>query len=39
VIRYLLDSSALRRILRDPALRAAWAGVVSAGAVGWPWIC
>jgi predicted nucleic acid-binding protein len=34
VIRYLLDSSALWRILRDPALRAAWAEVVSAGAVG-----
>jgi predicted nucleic acid-binding protein len=34
VIRYLLDSSALWRILRDPALRAAWADVVSVGAVG-----
>jgi predicted nucleic acid-binding protein len=34
VIRYLLDSSALWRILRDPVLRAAWAEVVSAGAVG-----
>jgi predicted nucleic acid-binding protein len=34
VIRYLLDSSALWRILRDAALRAAWAEVVSAGAVG-----
>jgi predicted nucleic acid-binding protein len=34
VIRYLLDSSALWRILRDDALRAAWAEVVSAGAVG-----
>jgi predicted nucleic acid-binding protein len=34
VIRYLLDSSALWRILRDAALRAAWADVVSAGAVG-----
>jgi predicted nucleic acid-binding protein len=34
VIRYLLDSSALWRILRDTALRAAWAEVVSAGAVG-----
>ena len=34
VIRYLLDSSALWRILRDPALRAAWAEVVSAGAIG-----
>jgi predicted nucleic acid-binding protein len=34
VIRYLLDSSALWRILRDPVLRAAWSEVVSAGAVG-----
>jgi predicted nucleic acid-binding protein len=34
VIRYLLGSSALWRILRDPVLRAAWAEVVSAGAVG-----
>jgi predicted nucleic acid-binding protein len=34
VIRYLLDSSALRRILRDATLRAAWAEVVSEGAVG-----
>jgi predicted nucleic acid-binding protein len=34
VIRYLLDSSALWRILRDDSLRAAWADVVSAGAVG-----
>jgi predicted nucleic acid-binding protein len=34
VIRYLLDSSALWRILRDSALRAAWADVISAGAVG-----
>jgi predicted nucleic acid-binding protein len=34
VIRYLLDSSALWRILRDPALRAAWAEAVSAGAIG-----
>jgi predicted nucleic acid-binding protein len=34
VIRYLLDSSALWRILRDAALRAAWAEVISAGAVG-----
>ncbi len=34
MIRYLLDSSALWRILRDPALRAAWAEVVSAGAIG-----
>jgi predicted nucleic acid-binding protein len=34
VIRYLLDSSALWRILRDKELRAAWQDVVSAGAVG-----
>jgi len=34
VIRYLLDSSALWRILRDAALRATWAEVVTAGAVG-----
>ncbi len=34
MIRYLLDSSAPWRILRDPALRAAWAEVVSAGAIG-----
>jgi len=34
VIRYLLDSSALWRILRDATLRAAWAEVVSVGAVG-----
>lgn len=34
VIRYLLDSSALWRILRDAELRAAWTDVVSAGAVG-----
>jgi predicted nucleic acid-binding protein len=34
VIRYLLDSSASWRILRDAALRAAWAEVVTVGAVG-----
>jgi len=34
VIRYLLDSSALWRILRDATLRAAWADVITAGAVG-----
>lgn len=34
MIRYLLDSSALWRILRDTALRSAWAEVISAGAVG-----
>jgi predicted nucleic acid-binding protein len=34
VIRYLLDSSALWRLLRDDALRARWAEVVTAGAIG-----
>jgi predicted nucleic acid-binding protein len=34
VIRYLLDSSALWRILRDSSLRAAWTDVVSVGAIG-----
>jgi len=34
VIRYLLDSSALWRILRDAALRALWAEVVSLGVIG-----
>lgn len=34
MIRYLIDSSALWRVLRDPGLRKAWAEVVSAGAVG-----
>ena len=34
MIRYLLDSSALWRVLRDAELRAAWADVVSVGAVG-----
>jgi predicted nucleic acid-binding protein len=34
VIRYLLDSSALWRILREPALRAAWSEVISVGAAG-----
>jgi predicted nucleic acid-binding protein len=34
VIRYLLDSSALWRILRDSSLRGAWADVVSVGAIG-----
>ncbi|HWG64362.1 MAG TPA: PIN domain-containing protein [Streptosporangiaceae bacterium] len=34
MIRYLLDSSALWRILRDEALRAPWAGVVSLGVIG-----
>ncbi|HET9899444.1 MAG TPA: PIN domain-containing protein [Streptosporangiaceae bacterium] len=34
MIRYLLDCSALWRILRDAELRSAWADVVSAGAAG-----
>jgi len=34
VIRYLLDSSALWRILRDAALRAPWAEVASLGVIG-----
>jgi predicted nucleic acid-binding protein len=34
VIRYLLDSSALWRILRDSALRRAWVDVISIGAIG-----
>jgi hypothetical protein len=34
VIRYLVDSSGLWRILRDKELRAAWQDVVTAGAVG-----
>jgi hypothetical protein len=41
VIRYLLDSSALWRILRDPALRAAFADLYQDVAVpkaAWTWI-
>lgn len=34
VIRYLIDSSALWRILLKPDLRAAWSEVISAGAIG-----
>lgn len=34
MIRYLLDSSALWRILQDAALRAAWAEIISVGVVG-----
>ncbi len=34
MIRYLLDSSALWRILRDDAVREAWSDVLSVGAVG-----
>ena len=34
MIRYLIDSSALWRILREAAIRTAWADVVSIGAIG-----
>ena len=34
MIRYLLESSGLWRILRDSALRSAWAEVITIGAVG-----
>lgn len=34
MIRYLLDSSGLWRILREPDISAAWAEVVSVGAIG-----
>jgi predicted nucleic acid-binding protein len=34
VIRYLIDSSALWRVMRDDALRSAWADLVVSGAVG-----
>jgi len=34
MIRYLLDSSALWRVLRDAALRAPWTEVISLGVVG-----
>lgn len=34
MIRYLLDSSALWRILRDPSVAATWSEAITAGAVG-----
>jgi predicted nucleic acid-binding protein len=34
VIRYLVDSSALWRVMRDSAVRSAWSDVAAAGAVG-----
>jgi predicted nucleic acid-binding protein len=34
VIRYLVDSSALWRILRSADLRAAWAEVITSGVIG-----
>jgi len=34
VIRFLIDSSALWRVMREGSLRSAWADVISAGAVG-----
>lgn len=34
MIRYLIDSSALWRILREPGVREGWSEVVTSGAVG-----
>jgi predicted nucleic acid-binding protein len=34
VIRYLVDSSALWRILREPSIRSGWADVISDHAIG-----
>jgi predicted nucleic acid-binding protein len=34
VIRYLVDSSALWRILREPAIRAGWSDVITDHAIG-----
>lgn len=34
MIRYLIDSSALWRVLRSEELRSSWADVITAGAVG-----
>lgn len=34
VIRYLVDSSAVWRVLRDPAVRTAWTPVISDHAIG-----
>jgi predicted nucleic acid-binding protein len=34
LIRYLIDSSALWRIIRDDALRRAWSQTITTGAVG-----
>lgn len=34
MIRYLIDSSALWRVMRDRTLRSAWSEVISAGVVG-----
>jgi predicted nucleic acid-binding protein len=34
LIRYLIDSSALWRVLREDSLRSAWSDVISAGAIG-----
>ena len=34
MIRYLIDSSALWRVLREPSLREAWAEVVTLGVIG-----
>jgi hypothetical protein len=34
LIRYLIDSSALRRVMREAPLRSAWGEVITAAAVG-----
>lgn len=34
MIRYLVDSSGLWRLLREPGLRDAWRGIITEGAVG-----
>ncbi|HZA00201.1 MAG TPA: PIN domain-containing protein [Acidimicrobiales bacterium] len=34
MIRHLIDSSALWRVMRDDALRSAWTQVITSGAVG-----
>ncbi|MBA2324303.1 MAG: VapC toxin family PIN domain ribonuclease, partial [Pseudonocardiales bacterium] len=34
MIRFLLDSSALWRLLREDKVRAAWAEIIAAGAAG-----
>ncbi len=34
MIRYVIDSSALWRVMRDDALRSAWSDVITVGAIG-----
>jgi predicted nucleic acid-binding protein len=34
LIRYLIDSSALWRVMREDSLRSAWSDVISIGAIG-----